>query len=78
MSTGAQPVERRPVHWRLVLGVVVLAAALVLIFQNADEYTVHLFWATVTMPLWVLLAITFVLGLVVGWMLKTRRARRKG
>lgn len=77
MSTGQQQVESKPVPWRLVLAVVVLAAALVLIFQNADEYTVHLFWATVTMPLWILLAITFALGLVAGWTLKTRRSRRK-
>ncbi|KMM46292.1 hypothetical protein CWIS_06060 [Cellulomonas sp. A375-1] len=76
MSAGQQPVESKPVPWRPILGLIVLAAALVLIFQNADEYPVHLFWTSVTMPLWILLAITFVLGVVVGWMLKTRRARR--
>jgi len=30
------------------------------------------------MPLWVILAITFVLGILVGWIAKTRRSGRTG
>jgi len=75
MST--QQPEPRPVPWRPIVALVVLVAALVLILQNAQEQRVDVFWMTVTMPLWILLATTFVLGGVAGWLVKARRVRRR-
>ena len=64
------------VSWRMILGIVVLVAAVVLIAQNSQDAPVHIFWMNVTMPLWVLLTITFVLGGLTGWLLKARRVKR--
>jgi len=75
MST--QQPEPKQVPWRPIVALVVLVAALVLILQNAQQQRVDVFWMTVTMPLWILLATTFLLGGVAGWMVKARRARRR-
>lgn len=64
------------VRWKLWVAFVLVALALVVIFQNtADARFEVLFW-TVTAPLWVLLLGTFVAGVLAGWLAKTRRTSR--
>lgn len=77
MSAPVQPArESRGVSWRLVVGIVLLAAVLVLVLQNTKETTFELFWASVSAPLWILVVAALVLGFLSGWLLKGRRVRR--
>ena len=60
------------------LAIVIVVVIVFVIAANRDEVEFSLVWTHFAMPLWVILAITFVLGIVVGWIAKTRRAGRKG
>ena len=60
------------------LAILIVIVAVVVIAANRDEVEFSLVFTHFAMPLWVILAITFVLGIVVGWIAKTRRAGRKG
>lgn len=61
-------------RWLAILIVIITVAV---IAANRDEVEFNLVFTHFAMPLWVILAITFVLGIVVGWIAKTRRAGRK-
>ena len=56
-------------NW-LALGLVVIAVAF--IAQNRDRVPVHLFWLTVSAPMWLLLTALFAAGWVVGALVKRR------
>ncbi|WP_395292356.1 LapA family protein [Kitasatospora hibisci] len=43
---------------------------------NTDSVEIRLWVATVTLPLWVVLAVTLVVGAAIGWLLARRRAAR--
>ncbi|MEU9131376.1 LapA family protein [Kitasatospora sp. NPDC048540] len=43
---------------------------------NTDSVSIRLWVPTVTLPLWVVLTVTLLTGLVIGWFLARRRARR--
>jgi uncharacterized integral membrane protein len=60
------------------LAILIVVVTIVVIAANRDEVEFSLVFTHFAMPLWVILAITFVLGIVVGWIAKTRRAGRKG
>ena len=60
---------RAPVVVALVLAV----AVIVFIAQNRDEVAVHLLWATLSAPQWLLLTLTALIGAVVGALLRRRR-----
>ncbi|GEL95942.1 hypothetical protein CCO02nite_26000 [Cellulomonas composti] len=60
----------------MLVGIAALVIAVILIAENSQDATVKVLWATVDMPLWILLAITFVLGGITGWFVKARRVRR--
>jgi putative membrane protein len=60
------------------LAIVIVIIAVVVIAANRDEVEFSLVFTHFAMPLWLILAITFVLGGVAGWVGKTRRAGRKG
>ena len=57
-------------YW-LALVLVVLAA--VFVAQNRAQTPVTLFWIRVTSPLWLLLTVIAVVGLVIGLLLGRRR-----
>jgi len=77
MSAPAQRTrEQSGVSWRLVVGIVLLVAVLVLVLQNTKETTFELFWASVTAPLWILVVAALVLGFLSGWLLRGRRVKR--
>lgn len=58
-----------PVVVALVLAVVVV----VFIAQNRDPVSVHLLWATLSAPQWLLLTLTALIGAAVGALLRRRR-----
>ena len=60
------------------LAILIVVVTIVVIAANRDEVEFSLVFTHFAMPLWVILAITFALGIVVGWIAKTRRAGRKG
>lgn len=64
------------VNWRLIGGLVLAAAALVIVLQNTKETTFELFWVSVSAPLWILVVACLVLGFLVGWLVRHRSARR--
>ena len=60
------------------LAIVIVVVTVVVIAANRGEVEFNLVVTRFAMPLWVILAVTFVLGIVVGWIAKTRRAGRRG
>ena len=64
-------------NWRLIAGGLIALLLVIFILINRDEVDVEFAVATVTMSLWLIIAITTLLGLAVGWLLASRRARRK-
>jgi uncharacterized integral membrane protein len=65
---------------RLYLGILVLLALAVLIFavQNLGNVTVDFLWLSMSLPLAVLVAASYVLGMITGGSLRAliRRSRR--
>jgi lipopolysaccharide assembly protein A len=77
-SRGAD-VGRRRISPRLVIALVVTALVAIFIAQNRDTVRIQLFAVTLTSPLWLLLVIMVVLGVLVGFLLGRRRgASRRG
>ena len=58
------------------LPIVVLVLVVVFVAQNRSDVSVHLFWATVTAPLWLVLSLIFLLGILVGGFRARSRSRR--
>ena len=54
------------------LALVLAVLAVAFIAQNRDRVPVHLFWLTVTAPMWLLLTALFVAGWVVGILVRRR------
>ncbi|HWJ84770.1 MAG TPA: LapA family protein [Cellulomonas sp.] len=73
----ATPAPSKPVPWRLYVGIVVIALAVVIVLQNRQEATFEVFGWSFETPTWVMLLITLVLGFVVGWLLHYRQSARK-
>ncbi|WP_371502154.1 LapA family protein [Kitasatospora sp. NBC_00374] len=68
-------VKGRNVRLRTI-GVSVLAVlAIWFIAANTGSVSVKLWIPTVTLPLWVVLTVTLLVGVVIGWLLARRRAR---
>ncbi|HEY6747229.1 MAG TPA: LapA family protein [Mycobacteriales bacterium] len=59
---------RPPVVLALVLTLVVI----VFIAQNRDKVSVHLLWATLSAPQWLLLTLTALIGAAVGALVRRR------
>jgi uncharacterized integral membrane protein len=81
MSTDTKP-GGRALRDRMTAGritVLVLAVlALVFIFENTRQIKIRLLIPEVTMPLWIALLITFVIGALSGVYLKRGGGRRGG
>ncbi|PYC77715.1 DUF1049 domain-containing protein [Streptomyces tateyamensis] len=60
------------------IGFVVLAGlAIWFIAANTASTEIHLWIPTVTLPLWLVLAVTLVVGAALGWYLSRRRLPRE-
>ncbi|MEV6103939.1 LapA family protein [Streptomyces sp. NPDC051940] len=57
---------------RITVGVLGILG-LVFIFENTGQTKIRLLIPEVTMPLWVALLITALIGVLVGWALRSRR-----
>ncbi|MGW4893105.1 LapA family protein [Kitasatospora sp. NPDC004240] len=59
------------------IGIAILGVLAVwFIAVNTDSVEIQLWIASVTLPLWVVLAVTLVVGAAIGWLLARRRAGR--
>ena len=57
----------------VVVALVLALAVVVFIAQNREEVSVHLLWATLSAPQWLLLSLTALIGAAVGALLRWRR-----
>lgn len=73
-ETSSTPAKRRPPVRLIVVGVLALLS-LVLVLQNRDTVDTKIFFATISMPRAVLLAVTFLLGVIVGLLVPFLRKR---
>ncbi len=60
-------------HW---LPLVLVVLAVIFIAQNRARISINLFWAHLHSPLWFILVITIVVGLIIGLLTARRRAQR--
>ncbi len=65
--------RRLPLRFWVALVLVVLAG--IFVAQNRDRKPVHVLWITVESPMWLILTVMFVAGLLVGLLLRLRRRR---
>jgi uncharacterized integral membrane protein len=62
---------------RLVVIALIVAAVLLVVFQNTEDVTLSFLTFDFTMPLWLVLVIFLVLGAVLGQVFEAIRARRR-
>jgi drug/metabolite transporter (DMT)-like permease len=62
---------------RQILGGVVAVVLIVFIAVNSESTEVSFVFFTATMPLWIVLAVTAVLGIGIGMVLGTRRTKAR-
>ncbi|MEU4103414.1 lipopolysaccharide assembly protein LapA domain-containing protein [Streptomyces tanashiensis] len=61
---------------RTIAFLVLAALAIWFIAANTGSVTIRLWIPTVTLPLWIVLTVTLLVGIVLGVFLARRRARR--
>ena len=70
-AQDGNPALRFVVHnW---IPIVLVALTAVFIGQNRDTQRVHLLWMTVESPMWLLLSLMLLIGIVAGVLLNRRR-----
>ncbi|HXV93722.1 MAG TPA: lipopolysaccharide assembly protein LapA domain-containing protein [Pseudonocardia sp.] len=75
-TPGPPPVERgRRITARQIAAIVIAVLVVVFIVQNRDRVRIELFTLTLSAPLWLLLTVMALLGLIVGLLLGRRRRR---
>lgn len=72
---AAQKEGRGHIDGRLVVGAILLVVLLVFVFQNTDDTALTFLFFDFNAPLWLMLAITLVISLGIGFVLG-RRARK--
>lgn len=72
-SSTAGPVRRFAVRYWVALVLVALAA--IFIAQNRDRPRIHILWVTVESPMWFVLTVMLVVGILVGLLLGRRRRK---
>ncbi len=78
-ASSPQPQERNvfakilAANW---LPLVLAVLAVVFIVQNRARISIKLFWAHFESPLWFILVITILVGLIIGLLTARRRAQR--
>ena len=58
---------------RYWVALILLALAAIFVAQNRERVGVHVLWVTVESPMWLILTIIFVVGLLIGLLLHRRR-----
>lgn len=74
-AADARPSPRRAgrIPFRYWVIIVLVALAVAFIAQNRDRHPIHLLWVTVEASAWLILAVVFVAGVLVGLLLRRRR-----
>jgi uncharacterized integral membrane protein len=72
-SGGASVGRGRRISPRLVIALATTALVVIFIAQNRDPVRIQLFAITLTSPLWLILVIMVVLGVLVGFFLGRRQ-----
>lgn len=62
---------------RFWLPIVLVIVAIVFIVTNTEDATFNIAWIRITQPLWLLLTITVLVGLIIGWFVGRRRPTDK-
>jgi uncharacterized integral membrane protein len=68
--------EKKRPPFRLLAVAVVGVLAVILVLQNTETVETRIFFATVAMPRAVLLAVTFLLGVIAGLLIAFLRKRK--
>lgn len=70
MSTSTA--EPRPAlrYWAALI---LVGIAAIFVVQNRERVDVHVLWVTVDSPMWFILVIIFVVGMLIGVLLRRRR-----
>lgn len=69
--SASRPVRRFALRYWVAIILVALAA--IFIAQNRDRPRVHILWITVESPMWFILTVMLVVGILVGLLLRRRR-----
>ncbi|HZD97527.1 MAG TPA: LapA family protein [Micromonosporaceae bacterium] len=72
----ARPKRRARVPAKVILTLLILGAALWFIFANTQDVKIRLWVPTVSGPMWLVLLVTFVVGMLLG-LLTPRLMRRR-
>jgi putative membrane protein len=74
--TGQQPPSGGRVRrfaLRYWTAIILVALAAIFIAQNRDRPRVHILWITVQSPIWFILTVMLVVGVLIGLLLRRRR-----
>jgi len=63
---------------KLIVSAILLIILAVVVFQNFESITIIILLAKITMPLSVLLLLTFATGMLAGWLLNLLRVNKGG
>ncbi|MCX5214594.1 LapA family protein [Kitasatospora sp. NBC_00240] len=69
-------VKGRAVRLRTIGIGILIVLAIWFIAANTGSVSIRLWVPTVTLPLWVVLTVTLLVGMVIGWVAARRRAKR--
>jgi uncharacterized integral membrane protein len=62
---------------RQIVALVLLGLLILLAILNFDDVSVDLLFGSVTMPLFVLIAVAGAVGFLIGWLVRGRREKRE-
>jgi uncharacterized integral membrane protein len=74
-STGPKKVAGVSVTAKRITILVIVVAALWFIFANTQRVSIYLWVPKITAPLWLVLVLTFAVGLITGLLLQRRNRR---
>jgi uncharacterized integral membrane protein len=57
---------RMPGRKRLIIGLLIIALILFFIVENSTTATVYFFWSELSIPLWVVVVVPFLIGMLAG------------
>jgi len=70
--TAGRRVGQFALHYWVALILAALAA--IFIAQNRDRQNVHILWITVESPMWFIMTVMLVVGVLIGLLLRRRRS----
>ncbi|HEX9762991.1 MAG TPA: LapA family protein [Acidimicrobiia bacterium] len=72
-----EPEARSGVSPGVVIALIAIALVVIFVLQNMDSTNITVLWWDAETPLWLLALVIFALGFLAGYLVKTRRVRRK-